>query len=100
MFDAVPSGLKCLFKGTVNNDNVSLRSDIAIKGVTITDKRWNNYFFYNYFCGAESEDAVHLFLNCIYSKMFYFISLCMLFILHSYCTYCSLFNIFLYNMLE
>ncbi len=44
MFDAVPSGLKCLFKGTVNNDKVSLRSDIAIKGVTITDKRWNNYF--------------------------------------------------------
>ncbi len=71
MFDAVPSGLKCLFKGTVNNDNVSLRSDIAIKGVTITDKRWNNYFIYNYFCGAESEDAVHLFLNCIYSKMFW-----------------------------
>ncbi len=24
-----------------------------------------------YFCGAESEDAVHLFLNCIYSKMFW-----------------------------
>ncbi len=44
MFDAIPSGLKCLFKGTVNNDNVSLRSDIAIKGVPITDKRWNNYF--------------------------------------------------------
>ncbi len=44
MFDAVPSGLKCLFKGTVNNDKVSLRSDIATKGVTITDKRSNNYF--------------------------------------------------------
>ncbi len=71
MFDAVPSGLKCLFKGTVNNDKVSLRSDITIKGVTITDKRWNNYFIYNYFCGAESEDAVHLFLNCIYSQMFW-----------------------------
>ncbi len=66
MFDAIPSGLKCLFKGTVNNDKVSLRSDIATKGVTITDKRWNNYF-----CAAESEDAVHLFLNCIYSKMFW-----------------------------
>ncbi len=35
MFDAIPSGLKCLFKGNVNNDNVSLRSDIAIKGVTM-----------------------------------------------------------------
>ncbi len=23
------------------------------------------------FCGAESEDAVHLFLNLIYSKMFW-----------------------------
>ncbi len=44
MFDAVLSGLKCLFKGTVNNDKVSLRSDITIKGVTITDTRWNNYF--------------------------------------------------------
>ncbi len=46
VFDAIPSGLKCLFKGTVNNDKVSLRSDIAIKGVTITDKRWNHYFIY------------------------------------------------------
>ncbi len=44
MFDAIPSGLKCLFKGNVNNDNVSLRSDIAIKGVAITDMRWTNYF--------------------------------------------------------
>ncbi len=43
MFDAITSGLKCLFKRTVNNDNVNLRSDIAFKGVTITDKRWNNY---------------------------------------------------------
>ncbi len=39
VFDAISSGLKCLFKGTVNNDNVSLRSDIAIKGVPITDKK-------------------------------------------------------------
>ncbi len=44
VFDAIPSGLKNMFKGTVYNDNVSLRSDIAIKGVTITDKRFNNYF--------------------------------------------------------
>lgn len=139
VFDAIPSGLKCLFKGYVYNENVSFKPDIALEGVIITDKRWNNYFIrkllteyspissrtfwhskfecieWKYawllpkkycitnkvrevhfkilhlvypvktlflrfnddadvrcdFCGTEKEDVVHLFFNCIYSKMFW-----------------------------
>jgi len=35
VFDAIPSGLKCLFKGNVNTESVSLRPDVAIKGFII-----------------------------------------------------------------
>jgi len=42
VFDAIPSGLKCLFKGNVKTESVSLRPDVAIKDLLLC-----YYCYYN-----------------------------------------------------